>query len=823
MLVGVFVLIGAQTTHAACNTGALSSVSFGQSGTAVTNMQECLMSAGFSIPAGATGYYGAQTQTAVKEFYRTQLGMGDWHGNNVGPQGRSTLAGSTGVQTQTRQTSQASQCSSDVLSEAKFGVSGAQVTALQSCLMSAGFSIPAGATGYYGAQTQSAVKEMYRARMGISDWHGNSVGPQALAVLAGNTQSTTPKTTTKITGKAEAKDFTYKQVSSSDELLEYVEASDGDGYFGMGVTNVGFDDVDMMRTSVDAPMMAMAESVADTSAGAVQKTTSSRHSETNVQVSGIDEPDIVKTDGEHLYISSPEAYLYRTTWEDDVAVSRTELNASTINVVDAFPLADLGVISTGDIEEAGEMLLLGDTLVIFASDGLVAYDVSDPASPVKEWTRNYGENVRLVTARAMDGEVFMVTSTYLSRNNPCPVVPLMDAGMRLSCRDVWVPKKIEHLNTSYSVMKLDPDTGDVDDSITFAGKQDNTVVAMFEDNIYITHKEPMQIADVMYTFFTEELSDLISTDTMTRVKEIWGYDISDESKMNEISVVLMAEMAGMSDNERLLFETELENRGEKYITEHMRDIYRTAISRISTKTLGIKEMKTIPGYLLNQFSLDEYDGYLRTAVTVGERWGMGTQVNDVYVLNDELEIVGSVLDLGLTEQIYSARFIGDRGYVVTFRQIDPFYVLDLGDPENPELSGELKIPGYSSYLEAIDNDTVLGVGEENNRVKVSLFDVSNPKLPEESDVYRLDEYWSEVGNNHHAFLKDSEHKVVFIPASNGGYVLSYSGDQLSLKAAVSGYGVRRAIYIDDYLYIVGESMVTVLDENTWEEEATLEF
>lgn len=824
----VFMFFGVvEHVDAVCNPDTLSQVSYGQSSTAVVNLQECLIAAGHAIPAGATGYYGGQTQNAVKALYQTRLSMGDWHGKSVGPQGRSTLARSVGTQTQTRtqtrQLSPARTCASENLRGATFGAKGAHVTALQQCLMSAGFSIPAGATGYYGSQTQSAVKAFYRARLGMSNWHGNSVGPQGVALLGG-TQTTAKQT--KITGKAEAKDFAYKQASSESELLEYVEASNDGMYgFGVGVTSnapalverAAFED------TVDQSML-----VTETADAGVAKSESSRHSETNVQVAGIDEPDIVKTDGEHLYISTQEQ-VYLDSLFDSACSSDMDCNANgkefveTVDIVNAFPVNDLEVISNGDIKENGEMLLIDDMLIVFANDGLIAYDVTDTANPEKAWEREYGDNVRLVTARAMDEEVYMVTATYLNRNNPCPVVPLLDAGMSLSCRDVWVPKNVEHINTSYSVLKLDTENGEVDDVITFAGKNDNTVVAMFEDNLYIAHKEPLQLASVMRNFFAEELSDMLSKSTLERIEEILSYDISDHSKMTEISNTLEEAMAGMTSNERLRFETELENRGEDYITEHMRDLYRTAISRISTKTLSIKEMKTIPGYLLNQFSLDEYEGHLRVAVTVGERWGVGTQVNDMYVLDDELEIVGSVLDLGLTERIYSARFIGDRGYVVTFRQIDPFYVFDLSDPENPKMTGELKIPGYSSYLEAIDTDTVLGVGEENGEVKVSLFNVSNPEYPEESDVYRLNEYWSEVNSNHHAFLRDSEHEVVFIPAGNGGYVLSYAGDELSLKAAVSGYNVRRAVYIDDYLYIVGGSTITVLDENTWEEEATLDM
>lgn len=213
-------------------------------------------------------------------------------------------------------------------------------------------------------------------------------------------------------------------------------------------------------------------------------------------------------------------------------------------------------------------------------------------------------------------------------------------------------------------------------------------------------------------------------------------------------------------------------------------------------------------------------------------------MSDVTVLDKNLKTIGSVKNLGKTEQIYSVRFIEDKGYVVTFRQTDPFYVLDLANPKNPALAGELKIPGYSSYLHPLDATHILGIGQEGSQVKISLFDVSDKNNPIELDKYLLDEYWSEVSNNYHAFLLDKKHNIFFLPGSKGGYVFSYyptvyecetvpingrclssssSGASiLRLQKAISQNSVKRAIYLNDYLYIIGEDKITVLNENSWE-------
>ena len=246
-------------------------------------------------------------------------------------------------------------------------------------------------------------------------------------------------------------------------------------------------------------------------------------------------------------------------------------------------------------------------------------------------------------------------------------------------------------------------------------------------------------------------------------------------------------------------------------------------------SLEIKALGNIPGQPLNQFSLDEYKDNLRVATTVGERmwigfWG-GTQesANDVYVLDKDLKTIGSLQDLGLEERIYSARFIEDKGYLVTFRQTDPFFVLDLATPKSPGLEGQLKIPGYSSYLHPITKDKILGIGKEGDQIKISLFDVTDPKKPQEKAKYTLNEYWSDILNTHHAFLLDSKHTIFFLPGERGGYIFSYQNDKLELKKAVSDISASRALYINDYLYLLGDNKLKVLNEINWEKIKELEF
>jgi uncharacterized secreted protein with C-terminal beta-propeller domain len=226
--------------------------------------------------------------------------------------------------------------------------------------------------------------------------------------------------------------------------------------------------------------------------------------------------------------------------------------------------------------------------------------------------------------------------------------------------------------------------------------------------------------------------------------------------------------------------------------------------------------------------MDEYKGNLRIATTLGGMWdssfgGTNESANDLYVLGGDLKILGKLLDMGLTERIYSARFIEDKAYIVTFRQTDPFYVIDLSDPKNPVKKGELKIPGYSAYLHPINKDRIIGVGEEANKVKISLFDVSDASNPVELAKYLLDEYYTEVNNNSRAFMMDEKYKVFFIPASKGGYILSYDNDKLTLVKAAQMEQVKRAIFINDFLYVIAENQIKVYDEKNWEEKRIFDF
>ncbi|WP_437927249.1 beta-propeller domain-containing protein [Sorangium sp. So ce291] len=261
---------------------------------------------------------------------------------------------------------------------------------------------------------------------------------------------------------------------------------------------------------------------------------------------------------------------------------------------------------------------------------------------------------------------------------------------------------------------------------------------------------------------------------------------------------------------------------------------------------------SVPGHILNQFSLDEHNGKLRVATTAmvpaEPRW---TTKNSVFVLEAqgaELARVGAITDLAPGEQIRSARFFGDRGYVVTFLQVDPLFVLDLSDPESPSVAGELKIPGFSEYMHPLDDGHLLAIGRDGDEdgtvtgLALQIFDVTDASAPALLHKETLDgDYgYSEAEYNHKAFTYYGERGVLAFPLVSfdreTGAVASTLelfnvdiADGISRLGAVDhsgfytpepgcyyygGADVRRGVFVEDYVYSIsnGGVLVNALDD-----------
>jgi hypothetical protein len=235
---------------------------------------------------------------------------------------------------------------------------------------------------------------------------------------------------------------------------------------------------------------------------------------------------------------------------------------------------------------------------------------------------------------------------------------------------------------------------------------------------------------------------------------------------------------------------------------------------------------TVPGWLVNQYALSEWDNRLRVATTSDR-----SQTSAVRVLEqrgDELQQVGEVDGLGKGERIYSVRFIGPRGYVVTFRQTDPLYSLDLSDPKSPKVTGELKITGYSAHLQPVGEDRLIGIGQEASTqgraqgTQVSLFDVSDPAAPRRLAQHHVRNGHSEAEYDPHAILWWPATKLLVVPLTGFDATKSLAtSDALALRVTDSGLTpagsvtqprqregypppIRRSLVIGDVLWTLSE-------------------
>jgi len=242
---------------------------------------------------------------------------------------------------------------------------------------------------------------------------------------------------------------------------------------------------------------------------------------------------------------------------------------------------------------------------------------------------------------------------------------------------------------------------------------------------------------------------------------------------------------------------------------------------IDKENVSFERIGKVTGRTLNQFSMDEYKDNIRIATTDGTG-------NYIHVLNEKLKPVGSVEKLAIGEQIKSVRFMGDKGYVVTFKEVDPLFTLDLKDPTHPIVKGELKIPGYSSYLHPYDNHHLIGFGVDEG-IKISLFDVENMRYPVEefSEIFGDSSTKSSALENHHAFFFSKEDNLVGFPLSginNSSYYILMKINKktgMDVKRIIklsSEEDEPRTFYIGKKLYIVSNGKVQAYDRKTLEKK-----
>jgi inhibitor of cysteine peptidase len=536
---------------------------------------------------------------------------------------------------------------------------------------------------------------------------------------------------------------------------------------------------------------------ATTSQGASQDTGAKKYSETNIQVSGVDEGDIVKTDGTYIYVSSNNfVYIMRAYPVGEAEIlAKIEING-TWNLdlyINGDKLIVLGNqqawLYYGVVDSVVKESISTSSIMPYywyqPTTFINVYDVSDRASPSLE--RSLEINGTLGGSRLIEDYLYIMVNK--------PAVPYWNASVELPV--------ITNNNDTITV----PADGVRYSDASATSYDFITIIAI---NTADSTEEP-----TYETFLANYASTMyVSQTNMYLAVPKYG-----------TRILFAAELAANSEDLR-----------EKTL------IYRISLDG---KAIKVEAEGAVPGTILNQFSMDEYNGYFRIATT---EWATNGTLNNLYVLSSKLEIVGSVEGLAQGERIYSARFAGDRCYIVTYRQVDPFFAIDLSNPAGPKVMGILKIPGFSTYMHPYDENTIIGIGTEEGKVKLSMFDVSNFSNPREIDKYIINSLYSytEVGNDHKALLFDKELGLMVFPVSmsiptgrdwsywQGAFVFNVTvEDGFILRGTITQQDdltssnwqktIKRSLYIEDVLYTISEKMVKMSSLDTLETLGTTEL
>jgi uncharacterized secreted protein with C-terminal beta-propeller domain len=506
------------------------------------------------------------------------------------------------------------------------------------------------------------------------------------------------------------------------------------------------------------------------------------YSTTNVQVEGVDEADIIKTDGTHIYVVSN----------------------NTIVILKAYPAEEAQILSR-----------------ITAKGGIRGIYINENKLAVFEDTGFYGQYRTLME----------YPSSYYLERTFIKVYNIEDKANPTLTRNVSVDGSYfsSRMIGEYAYVLINQP------AVTY--QSNVTIPAIY----YEDRTEPVPPTEIFYANVTDNFNTYINVLAVNI--------LNDQEELNEKSYLL-----GYAS-------TMYVSRNNMYITYSTYDnqIQGTRIHRISINEGNIEYEASgqVPGYVLNQFSMDEYNGYFRIATTTGEVWSMGETASrsHVYILDMNLDTIGALEDLAPGEKIYSARFMGNRCYLVTFKKIDPFFVIDLSTPANPQVLGQLKITGYSDYLHPYDENHIIGIGKETTDqgtfawyqgVKISLFDATDVANPKEIAKYEIGDRGTDspILQDHKAFLFDKERNLLVIPVAvaevdpaqypggipdwaygefvwDGAYVFHISLEQgLELRGTIthvtdasgfaktgyynSRYSIQRSLYIDNVLYTISE-------------------
>lgn len=546
---------------------------------------------------------------------------------------------------------------------------------------------------------------------------------------------------------------------------------------------------------------------------------------TNLQETGVDEADVLKTDGQTLFIAQDQTVTLVTTgdtlqWIASIHTSGTVDDLYLYNdlLVVRYTPPDARGNTWCDMKDDTADMYIGFPCWVPVEQkvGISFYDVKDPAAPTLVKTLEIDGT--LVSSRLVNGDLHLVTHFV-------PALPPMICtySRDIDAREATVQENAKRIET-LTLDELLPFYHDIHPAPGDA-----------------TDKRLVTTGDIYRPLEADEGGSIVSIVTFDLDNPTASF--SSKGVVADARTVYASNQALYIAAERYAFSADLIAPGETYTTIHKFDWVENGVTKSASGR--------VRGWILNQFSMGEYDATLRIATTTNSAWWANEdQANHVYCLKAEandLQVVGQVEDIAPGERIYAARFVGERGFLVTFQMVDPLFTLDLSDPTKPSVVGKLKVPGFSDYIHIMDDNHLLTIGKDvinhagtwQQGVQLSVFDIttfSDPQLlhsviigdrgthSEALNTHKAFTYWRK--NNLLAFPVDlylhqsdpqspwdygqyenSSLYVYRVTPTDGFEVLGTIALQENATDDYPPHTWARGVFIADYVYAVTPAMV----------------
>jgi inhibitor of cysteine peptidase len=545
------------------------------------------------------------------------------------------------------------------------------------------------------------------------------------------------------------------------------------------------------------------------------------HSRTNTQVQGVDEADIVKTDGSYIYVlTGNQIKIVRVNGPDMKILSSISFPDNTdeggYSRPSEFYITENRLIAlntTGGIcaDYGANRKLAGYEPYMFSEQSVTAvvYDITDRSDP--QLLGELGQSGDYLSSRMVGQTLYLISNhsvhNIAEKDSPKTYVPML------------------YINGEGRVIEA----GDITISADPQSRQ-YIVISAIDVNKPEKQLSSKSVFGCGTTIYAGTENLFIAGSSNERTETAFENPATSSAKPGQTTAITP--------------ETTGTNSGKAVLITDVTNLLRFSLNNGKIELAATGKVKGRP---LNQFSMDEYDGVFRIVTTVNTgmetvygsgkntyvTYTRGETANSLYTLNQEMEVIGKIEDVARGERVYSVRFIGDIGYFVTFRQTDPLFAVDLKDPARPRILSALKIPGFSQYLHPWSDGLLFGLGHDADDtgragyLKLSMFDVSNPEDVTEKHKTILDGYYySEASYNHRAIIVSPERGIIAFPSDNRYIIYTFTGNGFAEKAVFSiddnAYN-QRGLYIGNVFYVCTINGITAFSMEDYSRLNTLKF